>query len=133
MLVCPPKRSAMVDDKFKEPGEIDLAKPISLAIGAVSKVVAQIAGEAVLHYFQDFMCFQTDIHWPHVDIIYRNRHETTPQVGVKIWMHRRNNRRPGSNLKTPHNQGNYRPSRYCRRFRRSQKGFKVDLAFNSWD
>ncbi|VUZ43649.1 unnamed protein product [Hymenolepis diminuta] len=50
ILVCPPKRLAMADYKYKEPEGVGLIKPISIANEAVSKVVAQIAGEAILHF-----------------------------------------------------------------------------------
>lgn len=58
----------MTDDKYKEPERIGLVKPISLANEAALKVFAQIAGEAVLYYYQDFMSLQTNVHWSHVDI-----------------------------------------------------------------
>lgn len=48
MLVRCPKLLPLVDDKRKQPEEIGLAKPVSIANGTVLKVVIQNTGEAAL-------------------------------------------------------------------------------------
>ncbi|KAM3184032.1 hypothetical protein ACTXT7_009177 [Hymenolepis weldensis] len=59
-----PSRSALADDKCKQPEEILLARPVSPANGTVSKVIAQCAGEAAFPYHR----FQTIILWTHIDL-----------------------------------------------------------------
>ncbi|VUZ50386.1 unnamed protein product [Hymenolepis diminuta] len=50
MLVCHPIRSALVHNKCRQPEKIGRAKPESLVIGTVSKVVAQNTSEAALSH-----------------------------------------------------------------------------------
>ncbi|KAM3185218.1 hypothetical protein ACTXT7_006802 [Hymenolepis weldensis] len=50
----------------KEPEEIGHAKPVSLANGTVSKVIAQNTGEAVLLYHQNRLCSPTNVPWSRI-------------------------------------------------------------------
>ncbi|KAM3175567.1 hypothetical protein ACTXT7_008259 [Hymenolepis weldensis] len=68
ILVCCPKRPEPVDDKCKQPKEIDHAKPVSRANEIVSKVIAQNAGGATLPYHQDLMCSHTNVPWSQIDL-----------------------------------------------------------------
>ncbi|KAM3184156.1 hypothetical protein ACTXT7_008947 [Hymenolepis weldensis] len=68
MLICCPKRSALVDDKGKEPQEIGLVKPVSFIYGTRSKVIVQNASKGALYYHQDLPCFRTYIHWSHINL-----------------------------------------------------------------
>ncbi|VDL23263.1 unnamed protein product [Hymenolepis diminuta] len=56
-------RSAPVHAKYKEPKEIGLAKPTSLANGTVPKLVAQNADDAAFPYHHDLVCSQSNLPW----------------------------------------------------------------------
>ncbi|VUZ51700.1 unnamed protein product [Hymenolepis diminuta] len=65
MLVCHPKRSPPVDAECKQPEEVGISEPISLANGTILKVVAKNAGETALPYHQDIISSQNDAPWYH--------------------------------------------------------------------
>ncbi|KAM3172881.1 hypothetical protein ACTXT7_013635 [Hymenolepis weldensis] len=66
ILVCRPKQSGLLDDKFRGLEEIGLTKSTSLSNGIVSKVVAKNADEAALPYHQDLICPQNNVPWFHI-------------------------------------------------------------------
>ncbi|KAM3177380.1 hypothetical protein ACTXT7_004700 [Hymenolepis weldensis] len=68
MPVCRPKRSALVNNKCKQPEEIRLVKSVSHSNRAVSKVTAQNADEIAFPYRQDLICTQTNPTWSHSDL-----------------------------------------------------------------
>lgn len=51
-----------MDDKYRQPEEIGVAKSLFLANGSVLKMVSQNAGEAALSYHQGLIHSQTTNH-----------------------------------------------------------------------
>ncbi|VUZ43377.1 unnamed protein product [Hymenolepis diminuta] len=67
MLICHPKQIAPMNNKCKQPEEIGLTKPVSLAYATMPKVVAHYTRSLHMHYYQDLNCSQNNVHESHID------------------------------------------------------------------
>ncbi|KAM3174189.1 hypothetical protein ACTXT7_011044 [Hymenolepis weldensis] len=102
MLVCRPKRLALMDDKCKQPEEIGLAKPVYNSKETVSKVIAQNASDsrqmfALISSQDPLTCLQIKVSLTFVaalifpfDIPRQNSTPTMSHFGVQItvWYHK---------------------------------------------
>ncbi|KAM3171016.1 hypothetical protein ACTXT7_017458 [Hymenolepis weldensis] len=72
-LVCCAKRSVLVDDKCKEPEEIDFTYSPTYSNGRASDMIAQNTGKtkqtaAILHHQDLAICTQSKVPWCHSDL-----------------------------------------------------------------